>query len=165
MIESFIQFKPKSEWREMADKRQDKTRIRPVNHIPGITNAWVMPTKTRIDYVGNRHLKRLWVIKVCWLIKRSIQDSVCKLEENLENPVEGTASFIPETRGRRVVCQHWYDRAKASRYGMNIQDGFKSWSRSAGGWHECHQYHWKGWTLSRLTCVKSAGISRFPEQV
>ena len=52
MIETVIQFKPKSEWRDgltADDLRQELDRI--VN-LPGLTNAWVMPIKTRIDMLA-----------------------------------------------------------------------------------------------------------------
>ena len=49
MIETTIQLKDKSEWREgMTIKKLIDEMDKTVN-FPGLTNAWVMPIKTRID--------------------------------------------------------------------------------------------------------------------
>mgnify|MGYP000557178881 CR=1 FL=1 len=52
MIETFIQFKPKSQWREGMTKQKIKAELESLVALPGLTNAWVMPIKTRIDMLA-----------------------------------------------------------------------------------------------------------------
>jgi Cu(I)/Ag(I) efflux system membrane protein CusA/SilA len=120
MIETVIQFKPKSEWRDgltADDLRQELDRI---VKIPGLTNAWVMPIKTRIDMLATG-IKTPVGIKVAGpdleVIERIGQD----LERVLAN-VDGTASVYSErVAGGRYVDVD-IDRKRASRFGLNISD-------------------------------------------
>ncbi|MFB1016174.1 MAG: CusA/CzcA family heavy metal efflux RND transporter, partial [Alteromonadaceae bacterium] len=52
MIETFIQFKPKSQWREGVTKESLKKELDTLVKLPGIINAWVMPIKTRMDMLA-----------------------------------------------------------------------------------------------------------------
>ncbi|MHA7835736.1 MAG: efflux RND transporter permease subunit, partial [Algiphilus sp.] len=49
MIETTITFKPESEWRPGMTLDDIRAEIRERVDIPGLTNAWVMPIRTRID--------------------------------------------------------------------------------------------------------------------
>lgn len=120
MIETVIQFKPKSEWRDgltVDDLRQELNRN---VKIPGLTNAWVMPIKTRIDMLATG-IKTPVGIKVAGPDLSVIQG----IGEDLENAladVRGTASVYSErVAGGRYVDVD-IDRKKASRYGLNISD-------------------------------------------
>jgi len=73
-------------------------------NIPGITNAWVMPIKTRIDMLATG-IKTPVGIKVAGPDLKVIQDIGLQLEKILK-PVEGTASVYSERVGRRSLCQH-----------------------------------------------------------
>jgi Cu(I)/Ag(I) efflux system membrane protein CusA/SilA len=131
MIESFIQFKPKSEWRDGMTSDKIKQELDQLINIPGITNAWVMPIKTRIDMLATG-IKTPVGIKVAGPDLKVIQDIGLQLEKILK-PVEGTASVYSErvAGGRYVNID--IDRAKASRYGMNIQDVQELISSAVGG--------------------------------
>ncbi|MEP7730425.1 efflux RND transporter permease subunit [Marinomonas primoryensis] len=131
MIESFIQFKPKSEWRDGMTSDKIKQELDQLINIPGITNAWVMPIKTRIDMLATG-IKTPVGIKVAGPDLKVIQDIGLQLERILK-PVEGTASVYSErvAGGRYVNID--IDRAKASRYGMNIQDVQELISSAVGG--------------------------------
>lgn len=52
MIETVIQFKPKDEWRDGVTTESIKNELDQLIQFPGITNAWVMPIKTRIDMLA-----------------------------------------------------------------------------------------------------------------
>ena len=54
MIETFIQFKPKDQWREGMTTEKLKQELDTLVKYPGLTNAWVMPIITRIDNAGYR---------------------------------------------------------------------------------------------------------------
>ncbi|MAK89671.1 MAG: CusA/CzcA family heavy metal efflux RND transporter, partial [Oleibacter sp.] len=52
MIETFIQLKPRDEWREGMTTDSLKKELDALVKFPGLTNAWVMPIKTRIDMLA-----------------------------------------------------------------------------------------------------------------
>ena len=52
MIETFIQLKPKAQWREGMTLDKLKKELDGLVKFPGVTNAWVMPIKTRIDMLA-----------------------------------------------------------------------------------------------------------------
>lgn len=120
MIETVIQFKPAEEWRDgmtMDDLHAELNRI--VNY-PGLTNAWVMPIKTRIDMLATG-IKTPVGIKVAGPDLSVIQQIGKDLERVLAD-VPGTASVYSErVAGGRYVDVD-IDRQRASRYGLNIND-------------------------------------------
>jgi heavy metal efflux pump (cobalt-zinc-cadmium) len=52
MIETSISLKPRSEWRPGMTKEKLKKELDNRVQVPGVTNAWVMPIKTRIDMLA-----------------------------------------------------------------------------------------------------------------
>ncbi|TPD50330.1 MAG: efflux RND transporter permease subunit, partial [Thalassolituus maritimus] len=52
MIETFIQLHPRSEWRDGMTTDKLKAELDALVKFPGLTNAWVMPIKTRIDMLS-----------------------------------------------------------------------------------------------------------------
>jgi Cu(I)/Ag(I) efflux system membrane protein CusA/SilA len=120
MIETVIQLKPREEWREGMTPEGLRAELDRVVKYTGLTNAWVMPIKTRIDMLATG-IKTPVGIKVAGpdleVIERIGQD----LERVLAN-VSGTASVYSErVAGGRYVDVD-IDRLRASRLGMNIKD-------------------------------------------
>lgn len=120
MIESFIQLKPKEEWREGVTTQSLKKELDALVKLPGVTNAWVMPIKTRIDMLATG-IKTPVGIKVAGPDLNVIQDIGKQLEDILKD-VPGTASVYSErvAGGRYVKVD--IQRAKAARYGLNISE-------------------------------------------
>ena len=120
MIETVIQLKPREEWR--AGMTPEKLRAeldRSVQYL-GLTNAWVMPIKTRIDMLATG-IKTPVGIKVAGPDLKVIESIGKRLEQVLE-PVPGTASVYSErVAGGRYVDVD-IDRERASRFGLNITD-------------------------------------------
>ncbi|MCB1923498.1 MAG: efflux RND transporter permease subunit, partial [Gammaproteobacteria bacterium] len=52
MIETVIQLKPRSEWRSGMTTQKIIEQLDATVSYPGVTNAWVMPIKTRIDMLA-----------------------------------------------------------------------------------------------------------------
>jgi len=120
MIETFITLKPKSEWREgMTTKKLTKELDRLVK-LPGLTNAWVMPIKTRIDMLATG-IKTPVGLKVAGPDLAVIEEIGKQLEQVL-GTVEGTASAYSErvAGGRYIKLD--IQREKAARYGLNVAD-------------------------------------------
>ncbi|MGB0495828.1 MAG: efflux RND transporter permease subunit [Kangiellaceae bacterium] len=131
MIESFIQFKPKSEWRDGATLKSIKKELDSLLQIPGVTNAWVMPIKTRIDMLATG-IKTPVGIKISGADLNIIQSIGKQLESILKN-VKGTASVYSErvAGGRYIKVD--IQRDKAARYGLNIVDIQQVVSTAIGG--------------------------------
>ena len=86
----------------------------------GLTNAWVMPIKTRIDMLATG-IKTPVGIKVAGPDLNVIEDIDRQLEQILDT-VPGTASVYSErVAGGRYVDVD-IDRQRASRFGLNIND-------------------------------------------
>ena len=120
MIETFIQLKPHDQWREGVTTESLKKELDALVKLPGVTNAWVMPIKTRIDMLATG-IKTPVGIKIAGADLSVIQDIGKQLEVILKD-VPGTASVYSErvAGGRYVKVD--IQRAKAARYGLNIAE-------------------------------------------
>lgn len=120
MIETFIQLKPKAQWRAGMTTKGLIEELDALLDIPGLTNAWVMPIKTRIDMLATG-IKTPVGIKIAGKDLDEIQQIGQQLEKILSN-VPGTASAYAErvAGGRYIKVD--IQRQKAARYGLNIAD-------------------------------------------
>jgi len=120
MIETFIQLKPREEWRPGITTDDLKKELDNLVQVPGLTNAWVMPIKTRIDMLATG-IKTPVGIKVAGPDLATIQEIGQQLETILQQ-VPGTASVYSErvAGGRYIKVD--IQRQQAARYGLNIAD-------------------------------------------
>jgi Cu(I)/Ag(I) efflux system membrane protein CusA/SilA len=120
MIETVIQLKPRSEWREGMTPEGLRAELDKAVQYTGLTNAWVMPIKTRIDMLATG-IKTPVGIKVAGPDLKVIEGIGRQLETILED-VPGTASVYSErVAGGRYIDVD-IDRVRASRFGLNIAD-------------------------------------------
>ncbi|WP_405602554.1 MULTISPECIES: efflux RND transporter permease subunit [unclassified Pseudoalteromonas] len=131
MIETFIQLKPKDEWREGMTLEKLKKELDGLVKFPGLTNAWVMPIKTRIDMLATG-IKTPVGIKVAGPKLSEIQKIGQQIEVLLKD-VQGTASVYSErvAGGRYIKVD--INREKAARYSLNISDVQQVISTAIGG--------------------------------
>lgn len=120
MMETIIQFKPQSEWPKGVSKAEVRRELEQRVNLPGLTNAWVMPIKTRIDMLSTG-IKTPVGIKVSGPDLNVIQHIGEQLEQILP-AVRGTASVYSErvAGGRYIKID--IDRDRAARLGLNISD-------------------------------------------
>ena len=120
MIETTVMLKPESEWREgmTPDKLVDEMNA--ALQIPGLTNTWTMPIKTRIDMLSTG-------IKTPVGIKLSGPDLA--VLENLGKEVESVVRNVPGTASvyaERVMGGNYLDfdinRDAIARYGLTVGD-------------------------------------------
>lgn len=131
MVETTIQLKPQSEWREGMTVDKLKRELDALVRFPGLTNAWVMPIKNRIDMLATG-IKTPVGVKVAGPSLDEIQKIGKRIEEVLKN-VPGTASVYSErvAGGRYVIID--VDRLAASRLGLNIADVHEVVRTAVGG--------------------------------
>ena len=120
MIETTIQFKPRDQWREGMTLDELKRELDALLKIPGMSNAWVMPIKNRIDMLATG-IKTPVGVKVAGPDLKVIQE-IGKDIERVLTPVPGTVSVFAErvVGGRYVIVD--INRTASSRYGLNIAD-------------------------------------------
>ena len=120
MIETLIRFKPRHEWREGLTIDGLKAELDALVKLPGITNAWVMPIKTRIDMLATG-IKTPVGIKIAGADLKVIENIGRQIEQVLKD-VPGTASVYAErvAGGRYLTVD--IDRINAARLGLNISD-------------------------------------------
>ncbi|WP_194442166.1 efflux RND transporter permease subunit [Pseudoalteromonas simplex] len=131
MIETFIQLKPKSQWREGMTTEKLKKELDNLVKFLGLTNAWVMPIKTRIDMLATG-IKTPVGIKVAGPKLSEIQKIGEQIEVILKD-LPGTASVYSErvAGGRYIKVD--INREKAARYGLNIADVQQVVATAIGG--------------------------------
>jgi Cu(I)/Ag(I) efflux system membrane protein CusA/SilA len=131
MIETFIQLKPREAWRDGMTTDKLKKELDALVKFPGLTNAWVMPIKTRIDMLATG-IKTPVGIKVAGPDLKEIEKIGKRLEQVLKD-VPGTASVYSErvAGGRYIKVD--IQREKAARYGLNIADVQQVVATAIGG--------------------------------
>ncbi|MBV1874926.1 MAG: efflux RND transporter permease subunit, partial [Gammaproteobacteria bacterium] len=120
MIETVIQFKARDQWRPGMTPEKIKQELNQLITLPGVTNAWVMPIKTRIDMLATG-IKTPIGIKISGPKLKEIEQIGRQIEQ-LIKPLQGTTSVYSErvAGGRYIKVD--VNRDSAARYGLNIAD-------------------------------------------
>ncbi|MCZ6784549.1 MAG: CusA/CzcA family heavy metal efflux RND transporter, partial [Proteobacteria bacterium] len=120
MIETTITLKPREEWREgMTTQKLIKELDRAIQ-VPGLTNAWTMPIKTRIDMLSTGIRSPLGV-KVFGDSLEQIERAGTAVERVLAT-TPGTRSVYAERFTGGFYLDVRIDRARAARYGLRARD-------------------------------------------
>ena len=120
MLETTIMLNPESEWRPGMTMDKLIQEMDAAIDFPGLTNAWTMPIKTRIDMLSTG-IKTPVGIKVMGPDLEILAEVSAEIAAVLEG-VEGTASAFPD----KTVGGHFLDwnidRLEAARYGLTVGD-------------------------------------------
>lgn len=121
MIETTIRLKPKSEWPNPDKTTQElMAEMDKAVKFPGLTNAWTMPIKTRIDMLSTG-IKTPVGIKVSGPDLNVLQDLSEQIEQVMKTMPETLSAF-----GDRAVGGYYLDfdikREEAARYGLTVGD-------------------------------------------
>ncbi len=131
MIETTIQLRPKSEWREGMTLEKLKQDLQKTVSIPGLTNSWVMPIKTRIDMISTG-VKTPLGIKISGPDLVEIQKIGQEIEKVIKE-IPGTLSVFSERVAGARYIDIDIDRRAAARFGLNIADIQEVISTAVGG--------------------------------
>lgn len=118
MIETVVQFKPRSQWRPGMTVDKLKRELNERVKFPGVSNAWVMPIKTRIDMLATG-IKTPVGLKISGPDLKEIERLGAELEVLLPQ-IQGTASVYAERVAGGRYIQVDINRSGAARYGLNI---------------------------------------------
>lgn len=120
MIETTIRLKPESDWRPGMTKEKLIAELNNAIQFPGLTNAWTLPIKTRIDMLSTG-IKTPVGIKISGANPDSLQ-AIGQRVEAVIRTVPGTASAFAE----RAAGGNYFDisirREDAARYGLSVAD-------------------------------------------
>ena len=120
MIETMIMLKPESEWREgmTLDKLIDE--LDSAIDFPGLTNAWTMPIKTRIDMLSTG-IKTPVGIKLMGPDLEVLSELGQQTAAVLQT-VPGTLSAFPDKTVGGNFIDYRIKREEAARYGLTVGD-------------------------------------------
>jgi len=153
MIETTITLKPRSEWRRVRRFYSDWPEFlqAPLRHLqddrisrddivaeldeklrfPGVTNAWTMPIKARIDMLTTG-VRTPVGIKIFGADLGVIEKIGTEMEAALKD-VPGTRSIYAERTGGGYFLDFVLKRAELARYGLSIQEAEMVIQSAIGG--------------------------------
>jgi len=131
MIETTIRLKPQEEWREGMTPEKLIEEMNSAIQIPGLTNAWTMPIKTRIDMLSTG-IKTPVGIKIAGEDLNVLQDLGKQVEE-LMKTVPGTRSAYAERSVGGNYVDFIIDREAIARYGLTVADVQEVFMSAVGG--------------------------------
>jgi Cu(I)/Ag(I) efflux system membrane protein CusA/SilA len=131
MIETTIVLKDPAEWRAGMTKEKLIQELDRAIQFPGLTNAWTMPIKTRIDMLSTG-IKTPVGIKVAGSDLMELE-RIAKEVEAAVKPLEGTLSAYAERVMGGTYLDVEIDREAAARHGLTVGDIQDVISTAIGG--------------------------------
>jgi Cu(I)/Ag(I) efflux system membrane protein CusA/SilA len=120
MFETIINLKPKEEWRDGVTSDSLKAEMDSALQFPGVSNAWTMPIRARIDMLSTG-IRTPVGVKVYGTDLGAMEQVARQVEAVLRN-VPGTSSAYAE----RVIGGYFLDivpdRVALGRYGLSVGD-------------------------------------------
>jgi copper/silver efflux system protein len=120
MIETIINLKPTSQWRQGVSVDSLITDMDKALQFPGVSNAWTMPIKARIDMLSTG-IRTPVGIKVFGPDLKEIERLGREIEKALRQLPDTSSAF-----SERVIGGYYLeitpDRERLARYGLMVQD-------------------------------------------
>lgn len=148
MLETTIILKPKSEWRVGMTMAKLTDELNAAIRIPGLTNAWTMPIRNRIDMLATG-MKTPVGIKIAGADLKKL-DELGGATERILRPVQGTRSVLAERSLGGYFVDLEIKRDEAARYGLTTGDIQDVMQVALGG-------------MTATTTVE--GLARFPVNI
>ncbi len=120
MIETVIRLKPPSEWPKGMTMDKLKQKLNQTVNFPGVTNAWLMPIRARIDMLSTG-IKTPVGIKIIGPNLKEIQNIGQQLEAIINKVPDTKSVYADRAAGGRYIYVD-INRKKAARFGLNIAD-------------------------------------------
>ncbi len=120
MLETTIMLKPESEWRESMTMEKLIDELDNAINFPGLTNAWTMPIKTRIDMLSTG-IKTPIGIKLMGP-DLEVLSALGQRTAAVLQTVPGTLSAFPDKTVGGNFLDYQIKREEAARYGLTVGD-------------------------------------------
>ncbi|MEJ2370688.1 MAG: CusA/CzcA family heavy metal efflux RND transporter [Gemmatimonadales bacterium] len=131
MFETTLTLRPAEEWRPGLEYDELIAEMDRAVRLPGVTNAWTMPIKGRIDMLATG-VRTPVGIKIFGPDLDSLQ-AIGERVERIVQEVPGTRSAFAERGVSGYYIDIDVDRAEAARYGLNVGDIHKAIMATVGG--------------------------------
>ncbi|WP_445772481.1 efflux RND transporter permease subunit [Shewanella sp.] len=120
MLETTIMLKPSSEWRAGTTLESIIAQLQKTVRIPGMTNAWVQPIKTRIDMLSTG-VRTPVGIKISGSNVEELQRIGSEIEAVVSQLPGTLSAFAQRSSGGRYI-DIIPNLKNAARYGMTLKD-------------------------------------------
>ncbi|WP_322515691.1 CusA/CzcA family heavy metal efflux RND transporter [Rhodopseudomonas palustris] len=131
MFETIINLKPKQQWRAGVTIDSLTAEMDRALQFPGVSNAWTMPIKSRIDMLSTG-IRTPVGVKVIGNDLEALEGLAKQIEQVLK-AVPGTSSAYAERALGGYYLDITPDRAALARYGISIQDVHDVIATALGG--------------------------------
>ncbi len=131
MYETTITLKPVDEWRPGMTYARLIAEMDRTVRLPGVTNAWTMPIKGRIDMLATG-VRTAVGIKIFGPNLDTLQ-ALGERVERIMRDIPGTRSSFAERGVAGFYVDIDVDRAEAARYGLNVGDIHDAIMATVGG--------------------------------
>jgi len=131
MFETTLTLKPREEWRAGVTWESLIREMDAAVALPGVTNAWTMPIKGRIDMLATG-IRTPVGVKIFGPDLDTLQALGQRIEEVMQT-VPGTRSAFAERGVSGFYVDIEIDRPEAARYGLNVGDIHGALMATVGG--------------------------------
>ena len=131
MIETIIELKPRSQWREGMTYDKLKRQMDEALDIPGLTNSWTYPIRGRIDMLLSG-IRTPLGIKLYGQNAQGLQEYGEKIEQSLRE-YDKTLSILSDQASAGYFINIDLDEASLQRYGLSKDDLLEYTSLAIGG--------------------------------
>ena len=118
MLETTITLKPRSEWREGVTPEKLIRQMDAALQIPGLTNAWTMPVKTRIDMLATG-IRTPVGVKIAGPDLAELE-RIGRQIERIAHSLPGTSSVYAERVMGGNYLDFEIDRREIARFGLTV---------------------------------------------
>ena len=131
MMETIVLLKPKAQWPDHISTDDLIAKMNQELRIPGVSNAWTMPIKNRIDMLTTG-VRTPVGIKIYGADVKVIEKLGAQIERLLPR-VEGTRSVFAERTGGGYFLDFDLKRDQLARYGLSVDDAEMVVTSAIGG--------------------------------
>ncbi|MFP5350568.1 MAG: efflux RND transporter permease subunit [Gammaproteobacteria bacterium] len=131
MFETTVQLKPRSEWRDGMTTEKLIAEMNALVNLPGLSNVFVMPIKTRIDMLTTG-IRTPIGIKVTGTSLPTLEAIGRDIERAIRTIPGTTSVYAERVTGARYIDVR-IDRARAARFGLNIAEVQETIESAIGG--------------------------------
>ena len=117
MIETIINFKERSEWREGMTYEKLMAEMETALQVPGLVNSWTYPIRGRIDMLLSG-IRTPLGIKLYGSSAEGLQNTAKKIESTLRG-FDKTLSVFADQAGAGYYIDIGIDKEALARYGLN----------------------------------------------
>jgi Cu(I)/Ag(I) efflux system membrane protein CusA/SilA len=131
MTETVINLKPENEWRPGLTTEKLQAEMDEALRLPGVSNAWTMPIKARIDMLATG-IRTPVGVKVFGPDLSELERLATEVERVVRNVPGTTSAFAERLEGGHYI-EITPDRTAAARYGLSVGDIQKVVATALGG--------------------------------